>query len=117
MTTTSFLDIVGDDQIDAIIDNLENLTISAFGAEGIHEWIPDTGQYIAKAGCRMRNGVFRTPVLAQSGLPAQISHRFHAEDAKRRMTGTCYVGIVIYDSEKDNYTFTIREGADVLGIK
>ncbi|MCC7207111.1 MAG: hypothetical protein IT323_07395 [Anaerolineae bacterium] len=116
MDATSFIDIVGDDRIDAIVNDPRHLSVSAYRAEVILDWIPDTGQYLAKAGCRAQNGLFRTAALAESGIPAILRQRFYKDDVIQRMIGARYVGLVIYDSDHDGYTFTLSEGSEIIGV-
>jgi hypothetical protein len=115
MDIVPHVDIVGDDRIQAILDDPNNFNLRAIRAETVLDWIPDLGQYAAPAVCRSQNGLFRTPGLAQSGLPATLRHRFFMEEEAVRVVGTRYVGLLIYDSEDDDYTFELSAGSVEVG--
>ncbi len=115
MNIVPHIDVVGDDRIQAILDDPRNFNLRAIRAETIAEWVPDLGTYLAGNTCRSQNGVFRTPGLAASGIPATLRHRFWKEEDAARITGTRYIGLLIYDDENDDYTFEIMAGADPVG--
>ena len=112
---SAFIDIVGDDRIQAILNDSTNFNLRAIRAETLLDWIPDMGTYSAPCRCRMQNGVFRTPGLATSGLPAELRHRFWMEEDAQRVVGQKYVGLLVYDDESDAYTFELSSGADPIG--
>ena len=115
MDILSHIDIVGDDRIQAILDDSANFNLRAIRAETLLDWMPDLGQYAAPAICRSQNGVFRTPSLAQSGLPAILRHRFWLEEDAALVVGTKYVGLLLYDAEGDDYTFELSAGSVEIG--
>ena len=116
MDILSHIDIVGDDRIQAILDDSANFNLRAIRAETLLDWMPDLGQYAAPAICRSQNGVFRTPGLAQSGLPAILRHRFSKEEGAARVVGTKYVSLLVYDDEGDDYTFELSTGSVEIGV-
>jgi len=115
MDIVPHIDVVGDDRIQAILDDPVNFNLRAIRAETILDWVPDLGQYAAPAVCRSQNGVFRTPALAQSGLPAILRHRFWIEEDVTSVVGTRYVGLLLYDSEGDDYIFELSAGSVEVG--
>ena len=115
MEIVSHIDLVGDDRIQAILDDPDNFNLRAIRAETTLDWMPDLGQYAAPAVCRSQNGLFRTPGLAQSGVPAIVRHRFFMEEEADKVVGSKYVGLLIYDSERDDYVFELSAGSVEVG--
>ena len=115
MEVLSHIDIVGDDRIQAILDDSANFNLRAIRAETLLDWMPDLGQYAAPAICRSQNGVFRSPGLARSGLPGILRHRFWIEEEAARVVGKKYVGLLLYDHVGDNYTFELSTGSVEIG--
>jgi hypothetical protein len=111
----SFVDIVGDDRLQAILDDPRNFNLRALRAETILDWIPDLGTYTSPSRCRMQNGLHRTPGLAASGVPAVLRHRFWEPEDRAQIVGRKYIGLLIYDSDSDDYTFELSTGSDLIG--
>ena len=116
MYTLPYVDIVGEDRLQAILDDTRNFNLRAIRAETILDWIPDLGTYTSPSRCRSQNGLHRTPALAASGLPAVLRHRFWEPEDSEQIVGTKYIGLLIYDSEEDDYTFELSAGSDPIGI-
>ena len=115
MATIPFIDLIGDDRIQAILDDPANFNLRAVRAETLQDWIPDTGTYLSRPKCRMQNGIFRTSGLARSGIPAELRHRFWMKEDADRVVGRKFVGLLIYDSEGDDYSFEVIAGSDPVG--
>ncbi len=116
MNLVPHVDVVGEDRLQAILDDTRNFNLRAFRAETILDWIPDLGTYTAPSRCRSQNGLHRTPGLAASGLPAVLRHRFWEPEDREQIVGTRYIGLLIYDSEEDDYTFELSTGSDPIGM-
>ena len=112
MEAIPFVDTIGDDRIQAILDDPANFNFRTVRAGTFQDWVPDTGTYLSRPSYRMQNGVFRTVGLARSGVPAELRHRFWMKDYTDRVVGRKHVGLLIYDSEADDYTFEVIAGSD-----
>ena len=108
-------DIVGEDRLQAILDDTRNFNLRAIRAETILDWIPDLGTYTAPSRCRSQNGLHRTPGLADSGLPAVLRHRFWEPEDAEQIMGRKYIGLLLYDSEEDDYVFELSTGSELIG--
>ena len=115
MKTVPHIDIVGDDRIQTILDDPDIFELRAIRAETLLDWIPDLGTYLAPSSCRSQNGIFRTSGLAQSGVPAILRHRFWLPEDVEAVTGTRYVGLLIYDGVDDDYVFELSAGSEGIG--
>src|SRR4051794_14956406 len=115
MQNISFIDIIDDDRIQAILDDPANFNLQVLRAETLSEWIPDLGTYLAPCRCRQQNGIFRTPGLPLSGAPAEMRHRFWEKSDAERVVGHKYIGLLIYDAPDDDYIFEISAGSDEVG--
>jgi hypothetical protein len=115
MELLEHVDIAGDDRLQAILDDPANFNLRAIRAETILDWIPDLGTYTAPSRCRMQHGLHRTPGLAASGVPAVLRHRFWEPEDAAAILVVKYIGLLIYDSADDDYTFELSSGADPIG--
>ena len=113
MKIVPHVDVIGDDRIQEILDDSANYVLDAFDAEVIEGWEPNIGQKAFPF--RLGNGLFRSPSLANSGIPVSLRHRFWAPEEAERVIGKKYIGLLIYDSEEDDYVFSLKAGSEEIG--
>ncbi|MCY4373748.1 MAG: hypothetical protein OXC31_08195, partial [Spirochaetaceae bacterium] len=107
------IDVAGDDRIDAIAARDDAVVVNAVEAETLDGWQINVGQKAMP--CRVGYGVYRTPSVAASGMPAVLRHRFWLSPEKERVCGRRYIGLLLYASEHDDYRYTLQAGAELLG--
>ena len=107
------VDVVGDERIDAIAARDDTVALNAVEAETLDGWQINVGQ--RSMPFRVGYGLYRTPSMAASGLPALLQHRFWISPEKERVCGRKYVGLLRYASERDDYRYTMRAGSELLG--
>lgn len=107
------IDVAGDDRIDTIAARDDIVVVNAVEAETLDGWQINVGQRAMPF--RVGYGVYRTPSVAASGLPALLQHRFWMSPEKELVCGRKYVGLLLYASERDDYRYTLRAGAELLG--
>ena len=97
MKVVPYLDIIDEDRIKSIVENPENYVFDAFACETLDGWVPDIGltNYPNRS-------ISRPPVLARSGLPSALSHRFwETRMGTADHTGERWVGVVLYASARE----------------
>ena len=107
------VDVAGDDRIDAIAARGDVVVVNAVEAETLDGWQINVGQKAMPF--RVGYGVYRTPSVAESGMPAVLRHRFWLPPEKEQVCGRKYIGLLLYASERDDYRYTLRAGAELLG--
>lgn len=108
-----YVDVVGDERIDAIAARDDTVALNAVEAETLDGWQINVGQ--RSMPFRVGYGLYRTPSVAASGMPALLQHRFWISPEKERVCGRKYVGLLRYASERDDYRYTMQAGAELLG--
>ena len=107
------IDVAGDERIDAIAARDDAGVVNAVEAETLDGWQINVGQKAMPF--RVGYGVYRTPSVAASGMPAVLRHRFWLSPEKERVCGRRYIGLLLYASEHDDYRYTLQAGAELLG--
>ena len=107
------VDVAGDDRIDAITARDDIVVVNAVEAETLDGWQINVGQKAMPF--RVGYGVYRTPSVAASGMPAVLQHRFWLSPEKERVCGRKFIGLLLYASERDDYRYTLQAGAELLG--
>jgi len=107
------VDVAGDDRIDAIAARDDIVVVNAVEAETLDGWQINVGQQ--NTPFRVGYGVYRTPSVAASGMPAVLRHRFWLPPEKEQVCGRKYIGMLLYASERDDYRYTLQAGAELLG--
>lgn len=107
------VDVAGDDRIDAIAARDDIVVVNAVEAETLDGWQINVGQQ--NTPFRVGYGVYRTPSVAASGMPAVLRHRFWMPPEKEQVCGRKYIGLLLYASERDDYRYTLQAGAELLG--
>ena len=107
------VDVASDDRIDAIAARGDVVVVNAVEAETLDGWQINVGQKAMPF--RVGYGVYRTPSVAASGMPAVLRHRFWLPPEKEQVCGRKYIGLLLYASERDDYRYTLRAGAELLG--
>ena len=107
------VDVAGDDRIDAIATRDDIVVVNAVEAETLDGWQINVGQKAMPF--RVGYGVYRTPSVAASGMPAVLRHRFWLPPEKEQVCGLKYIGLLLYASERDDCRYTLRAGAELLG--
>lgn len=107
------VDVAGDDRIDAIAARDDIVVVNAVEAETLDGWQINVGQQ--NTPFRVGYGVYRTPSVASSGMPAVLRHRFWLPPEKEQVCGRKYIGMLLYASERDDYRYTLQAGAELLG--
>ena len=107
------VDVAGDDRIDSIAARDDAVVVNAVEAETLDGWQINVGQKAMPF--RVGYGVYRTPSVAGSGMPAVLRHRFWLPPEKEQVCGRKYIGLLLYASEHDDYHYTLRAGAELLG--
>jgi hypothetical protein len=111
----SFSDIADDDEIQRLLDRPDTFDLRTIRAETLVDWVPDLGSYVASGRSRSRNGVFRTPGLAASAIPAQLRHRFWLPNEAAAVAGDTHIGLLLYDSDQDDVVYELSQGSDTIG--
>ena len=107
------VDMVGDDRIDGLVARDDAVVLPAVEAEEIDGWQINIGQ--ESMPFRVGYGLYRTPSLAASGMPALLRHKFWLSPEKEQVCGRKYIGLLLYASERDDYRYTLQAGAELLG--
>ncbi len=107
------VDLAGDDRIDAIAARDDIVVVNAVEAETLDGWQINVGQQ--NTPFRVGYGVYRTPSVAASGMPAVLRHRFWLPPEKEQVCGRKYIGLLLYASDRDDYRYTLQAGAELLG--
>ena len=87
--------------------------LPAVEAEEIDGWQINIGQ--ESMPFRVGYGLYRTPSLAASGMPALLRHKFWLSPEKEQVQGRKFIGLLLYASERDDYRYTLQAGAELLG--
>ena len=105
--------MVGDDRIDGLVARDDAVVLPAVEAEEIDGWQINIGQ--ESMPFRVGYGLYRTPSLAASGMPALLRHKFWLSPEKEQVLGRKFIGLLLYASERDDYRYTLQAGAELLG--
>ena len=105
--------MVGDDRIDGLVARDDAVVLPAVEAEEIDGWQINIGQ--ESMPFRVGYGLYRTPSLAASGMPALLRHKFWLSPEKEQVLGRRFIGLLLYASERDDYRYTLQAGAELLG--
>ena len=107
------VDMVGDDRIDGLVARDDAVVLPAVEAEEIDGWQINIGQ--ESMPFRVGYGLYRTPSLAASGMPALLRHKFWLSPEKEQVQGRRFIGLLLFASERDDYRYTLQAGAELLG--
>ena len=107
------VDMVGDDRIDGLVARDDAVVLPAVEAEEIDGWQINIGQ--ESMPFRVGYGLYRTPSLAASGMPALLRHKFWLSPEKEQVQGLRFIGLLLFASERDDYRYTLQAGAELLG--
>ena len=87
------VDVVGDDRIDGLVARDDAVVLPAVEAEEIDGWQINIGQ--ESMPFRVGYGLYRTPSLAASGMPALLRHKFWLSPEKEQVRGCKYIGLLL----------------------
>ena len=107
------IDVVGDDTIQQIMGQQDQVLLRAPRAEALENWIPDVGQ--AYQPYRCLHGVYRSPEMSTAGIPGVLRHRWFEAQDRLDVRGSHFVGLVIYASVGDAAGYQILSGSEELG--
>ena len=111
MDTVVHIDICGDGRIAEILQDADNAVVEAMTCETLDGWVPDIGLTTYS-----HRSIYRPPVVARSGLPTTLAHRFwRTSEGLMDHTGTRWIGVLIYDQHGEACPMELHLGGQPVG--
>lgn len=111
METVSHVDVCGDRRIEAILNDPANAVVEAMTCETLGGWVPDIGLTTYS-----HRSIYRPPVLARSGLPTTLAHRFwRTGEGLIDHTGRRWIGVLIYDQQGERCPMELQVAGRPVG--